>query len=64
MPELNRSRFADAQMTPKQERARWDDIAADHRTVRVRGTKNDHREADVPIATLEQAWLLAYATRR
>ncbi len=45
------------------ERARWDDIAADRRTVHVRGTKNDHREADVPIATLEQAWLLDYATR-
>ena len=45
------------------ERARWVDVSDDRRTVRVRGTKNDHRDADIPIATLEQAWLLDFALR-
>ena len=45
------------------ERARWIDVSTDRTTVHVRGTKNDHRDADVPIATLEQAYLLDFAMR-
>lgn len=45
------------------ERALWIDISEDRSVVHVRGTKNAHREADVPIATLAQALLLDFAMR-
>ena len=40
------------------QRARWEDISPDRSAVWVRGTKNDNREREAPITTLEQAMLL------
>ncbi len=49
-------------------RARWSDVSwypddPGRSVVHVRGTKNEHRDRLVPIATLEQALLLDFALR-